>query len=128
MLDQIANVVKSQVLPKDARDLDPRLAGFEEPLDLKFNVVLRCSYASETEMQKRGKSQDTRYQTVQDFQDTKSPRVLVRQHVHAHSGRLSCQTSRKRLANDSCGSDAEEAHFHAWAWSASMLQREASCV
>lgn len=40
MLDQIINVALSQCLPKDLRLLDPRLAGFTEPIDLTFQVAL----------------------------------------------------------------------------------------
>lgn len=41
MLDQIANVIKPQVLPDDLRVWDPRLAGFTDTVDLKFDIALR---------------------------------------------------------------------------------------
>lgn len=41
LIDQVANVVKSQCIPPDLRDQDPRMAGFTAPIDLKFDVALR---------------------------------------------------------------------------------------
>lgn len=41
MLDRVINAVKSQVLPRDLRQLDARLAGFAAPVNLEFDVALR---------------------------------------------------------------------------------------
>lgn len=40
LLDQVANTVKAQSLPKDLRELDARLADFMEPIELRFDVAL----------------------------------------------------------------------------------------
>mmetsp|Transcript_60058 Transcript_60058/g.133959 ORF Transcript_60058/g.133959 Transcript_60058/m.133959 type:complete len:741 (+) Transcript_60058:16-2238(+) len=41
MLDQIANAVKVQLVPEDLREMDPRLRGFTEPVNLRFEAILR---------------------------------------------------------------------------------------
>mmetsp|Transcript_102774 Transcript_102774/g.276002 ORF Transcript_102774/g.276002 Transcript_102774/m.276002 type:complete len:407 (-) Transcript_102774:63-1283(-) len=51
MIDQIANVVKSQCIPPDLRDTDPRLRDFTEPIDAKFEVALRWSAESRLHLQ-----------------------------------------------------------------------------
>ncbi|OLP83346.1 hypothetical protein AK812_SmicGene35913 [Symbiodinium microadriaticum] len=48
MLDQIANVVKVQLVPEDLREMDPRLRGFTEPVNLGFDVAIR--WAGEEKM------------------------------------------------------------------------------
>jgi len=41
LLDQIANAVKAQSLPKDLRELDARLGDFTEPVELHFDISLQ---------------------------------------------------------------------------------------
>jgi len=49
MIDQLANVAISQLMPPDLRELDHRLAEFAEPIELKFDVGL--DWISEARLQ-----------------------------------------------------------------------------
>lgn len=44
MLDQIANVVKVQLVPEDLREMDPRLRGFTEPVNLGFDEKMYVEF------------------------------------------------------------------------------------